>query len=133
VNAGFLRNFRLGAKVMTVMKSGLQFLSAAILACSMLSAAIPASAEDLPVALNRIFVKYRAPNSVTEANAAQLAGELGKSAGVAVLGFERRPDALIISVRKPEGEEALKAAADRMAKANPAVEYAEAEALAQAN
>jgi hypothetical protein len=118
---------------MTVFKSGSQFLSAAVLACSMLSAAAPASAEDLPVALNRIYVKYRPATAVTEVNAAQLAGELGKAAGVAVLGYERRADALILSVRKPEGEGALKAAAERIARANPDVEYAEAEGLVQAN
>jgi hypothetical protein len=118
---------------MTVFKSRLQFLSVAFLACSILSAAVPASAEDSPVALNRIYVKFRAAKPVTESNAAQLAGELGKSAGVAVLGYERRADALILSVRKPEGGGALKAAAERIARANPDVEYAEAEGLMQPN
>jgi hypothetical protein len=117
---------------MTVLKSGLQFFSAAFLACSMLCPA-PASADDLPVALNRIYVKYRATKAVTESNAAQLAGELGKAAGVVVLGYERRADALILSVRKQDGEDTLKAAAERMTRANPDVEYAEAESTVQAN
>jgi hypothetical protein len=133
VNASVFPRFSFGANAMTVFKLGLQFLSAAFLACSMLGVAVPASAEDLPVPLNRIFVKYRATKAVTEGNASQLAGELAKSAGVAVLGYERRADALILSVRKPEGEAALKGVAERIARANPDVEYAEAESLVQAN
>ncbi|MFZ1107034.1 MAG: S8 family peptidase [Rhodomicrobium sp.] len=115
------------------LKLGLHAAAAALCLSAIAGAAAPASAEEA-LTPSRIYVKYR-PNTkaVTEATAASLANELGKSAGVAVLGYEKRQDALILTAPKQEGKGALQAVADRIASNNPDIEYAEAERIAKAD
>ncbi len=75
---------------------------------------------------SRIYVKYRASTvAVTEASAASLAQQLGKSAGAPVVKYERRPDGLVLTVPAPADQQTLQAIADRIARSNPDVEYAQ--------
>jgi serine protease len=115
------------------LKLGLHAAAAALGLSAIAGAVAPASAEEA-LAPSRIYVKYRAnTKAVTAATVASLANELGKSAGVAVLGYEKRQDAIILTAPKQGGEEALHAIADRIARGNPDVEYAEAERIVQAD
>jgi serine protease len=110
---------------MKISKFGLRTAAAALGLCVAAGAAAPVSAEEAP---SRIYVKYRATaRAVTEVTAPRLAEELGKSAAVAVLGYEKRQGALILTAPKQGGEGALQATAERIARNNPDVEYAEAE------
>lgn len=75
---------------------------------------------------SRIYVKYRANTvAVTAASLASLAQQLGKSAGVRIVQYDRRPDGLVLTVPKPDDQKTLQAIADRIARSNPDVEYAQ--------
>jgi serine protease len=111
---------------MKVLKRGLQSI---VVAFVVMDAVASASAAEA-LAPSRIYVKYRAgAKAVTEATAASLATELGKSAGVAVLGYEKRQDAIVLTAPSQNSQQALQAIADRMARSNPDIEYAEADRI----
>jgi serine protease len=109
--------------------------AAALLGLSVIAAGPAPAAAEGALAPSRIYVKYRANSKAfAEPSVASLAAELGKSGGVAVAGYEKRQDALILTLPKASNQfaaEPLQAVADRMARSNPEVEYAEAERIVQ--
>jgi len=110
----------------------LRFNLMAIAAAFVFAGSMAPATADQPLTPSRIYVKYRADaKQAMEATAARLAAELGKVAGVAVLSYEKRQDAIILTAPKQDSEATLQAIADRIARSSPDIEYADAERIAE--